>query len=223
MLEARTFSRVHAIDSPALTTKCLCRRHNSALSPLDAEAGRLFRAVQSIEMSFSAASFSQRLHFFAGFDLERWLAKTLVSLFRAKVTNIRPETHTLPGHLADLFASVLPPPFGLYVPVPRAGAVPVAMQVRPQAALGLLTRDSLVTGISVSLGGLELRLVVAGTDADVSAFAKDHEHRPKFLNFHDGNEVASIAFAWPNGAGREIWLSRGDANVAVPSGHPERR
>lgn len=218
VLEGHDFSRVHAISSDALQTKSLCRRHNSALGPLDAEAGRLFRAVHAVESSFAAGSFTQNLHFFAGLDIERWLAKTMVNVFRAKLTRVRAETHCMPAHVSELFDGMMSSPFGLYVPVPRNAAPPVAMQIAPLTRIGLITSGTTVAGLAINLAGLELRLVVAGTEHDLALFQAEHELRPKFLNFHDGRSVVSIAFAWPGGSGNEIWLSRGSASMPVPTG-----
>ena len=44
----------------ALTAKILCQRHNSALSPLDTEAGQFFRQLQTIDNDSRRKSLSRR-------------------------------------------------------------------------------------------------------------------------------------------------------------------
>jgi hypothetical protein len=57
-----------------LTAKILCRRHNEALSGLDATAGSYFRALKCVgEQLVSGGG----VHAFSGHDLELWLLKVL--------------------------------------------------------------------------------------------------------------------------------------------------
>lgn len=72
-----------------------------------------------------------------------------------------------------------------------------------------------VVGVSVSLGGLDLRLIIAG---DPSAWLqkKEFAYRPKYINFYQGNEVYSIATAWMAGKDEAIWISRGDSIAPLP-------
>jgi hypothetical protein len=61
----------------ALAARILCDRHNSALSPLDAIAVRLFHAFTEVAV---AGSGRRELILFCGHDIERWLLKTLCGL-----------------------------------------------------------------------------------------------------------------------------------------------
>ncbi len=61
----------------ALTAKILCERHNSALSPLDSIAARLF---QAFDEEGASGSGRQLLYLFSGHDLERWLLKVLCGM-----------------------------------------------------------------------------------------------------------------------------------------------
>jgi hypothetical protein len=60
----------------ALTANCLCKGHNSALSPLDAAAA-LF--VSALRESMEAAT-APNPYLFSGHDIERWLLKTLKAM-----------------------------------------------------------------------------------------------------------------------------------------------
>lgn len=57
---------------PPLQAKCLCTKHNSALSPLDAAAHYFFVSLKSY-LEYDAGS---RHALISGHDLERWLLKT---------------------------------------------------------------------------------------------------------------------------------------------------
>ena len=58
--------------------------------------------------------------------------------------------------------------------------------------------------------------MVAGTPSDLAAFQKTHVFRPKFINFYQGDEIFSIAFAWDKGTEQCVWISCGDPTVPIP-------
>lgn len=66
--------------SVATKANVLCTRHNSALATLDAEVGRLFRTLRLFEEDFQRASFRPEFKLFCGYDVERWMLKTLCGL-----------------------------------------------------------------------------------------------------------------------------------------------
>jgi hypothetical protein len=63
-----------------LQANILCRRHNSALSPLDTMAGKLFRAIDGIYDNLGRRTLSRRpiWHLFSGEELELWLLKMIL-------------------------------------------------------------------------------------------------------------------------------------------------
>jgi hypothetical protein len=61
------------LDPRALATRVLCERHNNALSPLDALAGRFFRFVRGDETKFTELVIP-------GYELERWMLKVLCGI-----------------------------------------------------------------------------------------------------------------------------------------------
>lgn len=67
------------ISSKSLTAKCLCARHNSALSGLDNEAARFFRALAPIpDKEVGLTKGEDRMVLVSGDDLEDWMLKVLV-------------------------------------------------------------------------------------------------------------------------------------------------
>jgi hypothetical protein len=65
------------IGLSSLVSKCLCTAHNSALSELDIEAGRLYRAMLD---GIAGNDAGERYHMFSGHDIERWLLKVAAGL-----------------------------------------------------------------------------------------------------------------------------------------------
>ena len=68
------------IPSATLARRILCKRHNEALSPLDAEAGRFMRAVRDFHANLSSGRTRDEVRSFAGEDLEKWMLKTLTGM-----------------------------------------------------------------------------------------------------------------------------------------------
>ncbi|MBD2178984.1 hypothetical protein H6F42_18845 [Pseudanabaena sp. FACHB-1998] len=218
-INGSNFSRTHSIQSDSLKTKCLCKRHNSAFSPIDTEASRLFKTISLIEKILNGSiQSSQSLYFFAGFDIERWLLKALFATYRSRITNINPDNYTLPCYLKYFFDTSFNPPYGLYLPAKFTSdeQFQFKMSTIAEASFGLITKNNLVSGITINLGGIELKLMVAGTPSDLAAFQKTHVFRPKFINFYQGDEVFSIALAWDKGTEQCVWISRYDPTAPIP-------
>jgi hypothetical protein len=79
----------------SLKTNCLCRKHNSALAPLDEAALKLFTALkQSLERKVAYLRF-----LVSGHDIERWLLKTLKAL--AASGNLGKGRQKLSGKFAE--------------------------------------------------------------------------------------------------------------------------
>jgi hypothetical protein len=78
-----------SLDLPptGLQANIVCTRHNSALSPLDTMAGKLFRDVDGIYDNLGRRRLSRRSiwHLFSGEELELWLLKTVLGFFHANV------------------------------------------------------------------------------------------------------------------------------------------
>jgi hypothetical protein len=69
---------ISQLSVKGMQAKILCQRHNSALSPLDAEAGEMFRVIQKYQGLMES---SYPINLFAIFDgpsIERWLVKFLL-------------------------------------------------------------------------------------------------------------------------------------------------
>lgn len=76
-----------------LVARILCRRHNSAMSPLDAHAIRFFLAVEAALEHAQRRSLSRKsqFHMTSGDGLELWAMKTLASLYASGIGFTTPE------------------------------------------------------------------------------------------------------------------------------------
>jgi hypothetical protein len=63
------------VPVPRLVTKALCKRHNEALSPLDAAAGRFLGTLRVYDAHFNEPAPIDELVLFSGHDIERWMLK----------------------------------------------------------------------------------------------------------------------------------------------------
>ncbi|MBH0177382.1 MAG: hypothetical protein HP491_05835 [Nitrospira sp.] len=212
------YSRVVAIDSGSLKTKKYCRRHNSALSPLDKEAGRLLRAYQAIDKSLTTAEDNpQKVHLFNGNDIERWLLKTLLSSFHGKISNINRHTHYLNKNLIRLFYTLdWPVPLGMYIRFKGHTDEPLAMPFELNIEISLVTSGQQVVGLNLIIMGIHFLLIVGDNPIEARNYANNFEYRPSFLNFFSGDVVRTIGFLWHNHTGKNLEVSRGDPNAKMP-------
>ncbi len=195
-------TRTPSLDSDSLKTKRLCRRHNTALSPIDVEAGRFFSAFGATNDAMTGRSPTQRLFLFHGTDLERWLIKTMVMTYYSGASEINPRSARLPTGYLDLFRYTLPRPYGLYI---RCGSSlgQFTTEGAVTAALSMLGNE--VAGVTVTLGGLEMRLLLACPSASMLA---QLTYRPPQIGFVDPNQAYAISIAYAEPGNRSVWITR---------------
>lgn len=210
------------VSSDSLQTKYLCARHNSSLSPLDSEIGRLVGALQQADSDLASKNPQrQRLYLFSGFDIERWLLKTMCASYFAGFGSFNRHTHVLPEGIARMFESPLwRPGLGLYVPIQNASSQDLVTPFVPQASVQLHALGKQVSAISVSLAGFPVSLVVAGSGQQVAEFGPRSVYRPKYLMLNDGDAVVTIALLWDMQDEQAVWLTRGTGDPAPPGPLP---
>jgi hypothetical protein len=69
----------------SLTTNCLCKAHNSALSPIDTQGARFFEAIQKCGTTDTGPTYK---FLFSGHDIERWMLRTLAAFGVSKNLSI---------------------------------------------------------------------------------------------------------------------------------------
>ena len=208
------------IESDSLQTKYLCARHNNALSPIDSEVARFIRTVKTIEQDlFSGNPSPQRLYLFSGYDIERWLLKTMCGFFFANTSELTPRTHALPDYLVDLFYSSKWPAagWGLYFAGQIAPEQPGKLETgRRDASVSLHGLGPILGGATVQLAGLPFAIRIAGTPDQHIGFPGQFAYRPTNLVFHDGDNVITIVLGWEDQPQTTVWFSRTTVGAPVP-------
>lgn len=183
-----------AMPPSALTSRVLCDRHNSALSPLDAIAVRLFK---SLDEEGAAGSGQQLLYLFSGHDLERWLLKILCGITYSRNLLLELESGpAIPKSWLDiLFGSAdFLNEQGLYVckTLGHRFEGPHGLQLRAIAAKGQLT------GIGLWVCGYELVLSMSGFPSRYFD-GREFVYRPLELYTTGRDFEKSIIFSWDGG------------------------
>lgn len=175
------------VSTASLTAKILCRRHNSALAPLDDALGSLAQALKETTLAPDSQGRHQ-LRLFCGEDLEQGLLKVLSGLLASGTVRPPPISPELVPLL--LGTRRWPQNWGLYVGAEYGTLV----HQFPSTILEILIHaDSLETlGMLFVLHGLPLLLVVSD-HADTSALGI---YRPRALVFHDEEVRYWFEISW---------------------------
>jgi hypothetical protein len=172
----------------SLAAKVLCDRHNSVLSPLDGEAGRLFETLGEIDRKLGddAAPASSREYFLNGADLERWLLKALLGMTHADgatqsgVRGERQLVSVLFGHAS------WQPWWGLHL-IGRPTHYFCGLATR-----ALLNRQE-IWGMEISVAGLVFQLALGEADRDVAGYHPSGVH----FSYRGRPGVQTVTFRWP--------------------------
>lgn len=153
--------------------KVLCKRHNSALSPLD-EVGRRFVAALRAQQGFARGAAATDIHIlFNGYDVERWMLKVLCTLAHGeRASRARPSRrwHVPRSWLNILFeGGPFPTGAGIYSPrtVRGRGADGIVVAKIVGRSYGATPEriplisgatEPTVVGVSMTIYGLDLDL-----------------------------------------------------------------
>ncbi|WP_334387427.1 hypothetical protein [Bradyrhizobium sp. AZCC 2262] len=190
-----------AIDN--LASKILCKRHNEALSPLDAEAGSFFRSLTEAlaDLERSSTSRKPNFHLASGTALEYWMLKVACGMYfsiAAKDKVRLSETHTI-----DLikirrafFEGIWDDRGGLYF----KGHIGSAMTTAWSVVVSPLSDDAakIFSGVRIALLGLELELLFDTTNVNQGPWT-GIIRRPTELIFEKGGREHHIILTWPAG------------------------
>jgi hypothetical protein len=183
------------IPPRTLTANCLCQKHNSALSPLDAAALYFFTALKSC---LDGEAQSAR-YIVSGHDIERWLLKTVKALAVSK--NLANGKEPLSGAFArDVqVLNMLDDPTkwpdgaGLYC-VMTTGEV---MKNHNRFQLQPYTNQSgEISGVAVSILGIIFVLMIETPDLAMTTQLKDKKYRPSQISVTYPASTNDIAISW---------------------------
>ena len=182
------------LPTSRLASKVLCKRHNEALSPLDATAVRFFTKLDNVIRQTERRS---QVFLFDGTDLEHWMLKTLcgtvfsgnADIKRAQVTNWKPDLLWL-NILFD--AKPFPDRWGLYYSAESADTVEGGIKL---SALANSTDG--VYGVRISLDD-ELFLFLMDTPPEdaTGTYLTRYTYRPKAIGLQNAYCENVILFGW---------------------------
>jgi hypothetical protein len=175
----------------------LCKRHNQALSPLDAVATAFFGFFTAEWSGDAIEVFLTR-----GYDLERWMLKTLCGLVASG--NATPKAKRLP--------TWTPPPewleilFGSADVGAPAGLHSVLGSYRgPSASFHFISVFNSETGYPLALGftiaGISFLFAMEELPpmSEQITTGADTRYRPMALQLRKGERVREAHFGWPEG------------------------
>jgi hypothetical protein len=188
-----------------LVSNILCSRHNNALSPLDAAAGRTFRILQEISGDIAPYNPSQttdgRWFLVSGEALELWCLKTLFGLFHAKIATHNGmrliETHTLDTaqFLHALHRRGLPAPCGLYLQAAKRGVITDVHESVSVSPMG--SEDGkCVVGVTVGLNRLSFPVVLNPGGINFDLMKHQAVYHPWQLLFRNRFRQHMLVMTW---------------------------
>lgn len=211
----------------SMTAHVLCRRHNSALSPIDIAAERFFSGMNSIAAELNRKTWSKRISIrvIRGELLELWALKTLLGIFHAGIArsdgvrlkdgfSLRPESCGAP-----LAGAPLKHPLGMYV----HSALDHRFQIENSVAMAPLTSNpgSDVVGLWIKMAGQDIKFFFERATVEFAGIERDHVFRPTDLNFVSAEPVDERLFvfklAWGSALPKTITFTQEiAAQLATP-------
>jgi hypothetical protein len=209
------------VPAGALVSKVLCKRHNEALSPLDARAGQFFRQLQAADQFLHHGPGTFTIYLANGHDLERWLLKTLCGVVAANIIDVAPVQRPWRPPLQwlrILFGGApFPAGWGLYVPAPIGHSDQV--QERVEAAVISNSTDG-VYGLTTRLRDKRLLLAMnrPATPLPPDSVLEQALYRPAEFLLRMDARSHSVMFCWEQGAGGPaiVWAYAQQDSSAPP-------
>ena len=179
------------LPAEAIAANILCQRHNSAFSPLDQEASRLFEVLRDFDAALgdNAPPTSSSLAVVNGPDIEKWLLKCLVGAVQsgglANLSLRQPDRC-----VAILFGEEeWPAQWGLSLFPHRAAEY----SYNGIAFMTLIGPDDMIWGLSANVAGIPLLLSVGIGHSERLTF------HPAGIVFSHSDRAGEkvLGFAWP--------------------------
>jgi len=179
-----------------LTANCLCRKHNSALSPLDTAALRFFQMLRPCWVNQAAP-----LHYLiSGHDLERWMLKTLKALAVSK--NLAKGRERLSGvfqeavGLIDMLDSPAhwPELTGVYCIMQHGTRTENRNHFQLAPLYG--QDNDIIGGMTANLLGIDFLLMIEPPDMAKSTLLQRSVYRPGSIEVTIGNIINRIDISW---------------------------
>ncbi|HTV29513.1 MAG TPA: hypothetical protein VMF32_17215 [Xanthobacteraceae bacterium] len=189
-----------------LASKILCKRHNEALSSLDASARAFFGAVREMYDDIADTKTLSRKsiwYLFSGEELELWLVKTAFGLYEAGYLvrdGVPLRDHQLlnPELLDSLTGRPIAPPCGLYVMTTEGKHLGFRNSLDVNVLLS--TDEQHMAGLSLAFMGLTF-IIALDPRASYARLQSAFKYRPGFLQFRNSKRMHNAVLTWPGGTG----------------------
>ncbi|WP_457103096.1 hypothetical protein [Mesorhizobium sp. URHB0026] len=185
------------LPTGALTAKCLCQKHNSALSPLDNAALRFFTVLKSGLDKGPSTNL-----IVSGHDVERWLLKTVKALATSK--NLAKDRKRLPGVFAREIQvlemlddpQAWPSRAGLYCPMLTGDTAENhnRFQIQPYT-----NESSEIVGLHGNILGLTFVLMLQPPDFAEMPQLLSARFRPSQISIRYPTATSLIDISWDDG------------------------
>jgi hypothetical protein len=195
-----------ALETPInnLTAKILCKRHNEALGPLDAEAGHFFEVLRTALVDLQRRTLSRKpvFHLVSGEAIELWMLKVACGLYFGGIAS-KEGTPLKDSYSIDIdkvvrafFLRRWESRAGLYF----HGTVGTKVSINNHIGVAPLSDDKakFVAGATISLRGFALDLIFDMTNANRAPWTGLTYH-PTELVLSERGRQHSIALTWPPG------------------------
>jgi len=176
-----------------LVSNILCKRHNEALSPLDAEAGKLIKTIGSYDNDFNATIPKDEIKVLCGEDIERWMLKTTCGL--VKGGHLGKDGIPLKAEVKDIWIDILygkiswPNSWGLYVSTSTE-------TIHHSKLFGFLPMTHPTTheliAVDMLINNFKFYLLLGNPDNPAAVGI----HRPRTLIFKQNNVQKYIELSW---------------------------
>lgn len=201
-------TREHSLNSDSLKVNRLCKRHNNGLHRMDSEAGRFIAALRSVEFALlDLETPAQRFFIFHLYDLERWLLKTLINMYYARLT---PPGCRLPSDIMLGFFSEYDAPYGFYVQYLNPNGKERQFKFDNSVNANVILHEEVICGLAISFSGFNMVLALPSPLAHTRDFLNTHVLRPAILGFYRGQEMVSLVLGSGKGSNKKLWLRQGE-------------
>lgn len=201
----------------SLAANILCVRHNSALSPLDTEAGQFLRTVKRIHAGLDTKSLSRKkvISVVSGEALEQWILKVACGLFFSKIAS-HERRQIANDHAIDdriiaegLFSKRWHRNCGLYMRAAIGQLVPGVNAISMAPATAIYENEKRYVGVRVTIIGLEFGVIFDPRGVNPAQLASEGWHfRPSDVSFRSRQRTHWLILTWPAGTpGRVIEMT----------------
>ncbi|WP_157385698.1 hypothetical protein [Mesorhizobium sp. STM 4661] len=200
-------STMQAIGLSSLAAPILCQHHNKSLKPMDTQAGRLMRVLNSIDKVPAKVSAITYVH---GPTFERWMLKVFCGLAACGHFN----NGFIPREWKEILVGGAWPAFwGAYFPL-GFGPVTVSDGLSFETKVHPETRE--IKAVKFYFFGLHVNLCFGIPGGDYSGQMRWGIRQPRRINFLNEPQCKTIDLMWAGGSGEEVTYVRTGSTNSGP-------